>query len=105
MEKTRVLIFIICIATFLSCNSTIQSDKKMSESKVTLSMKVEGMTCTNCEETIQKNVSALAGVDSVKASYLDSITFIIVDTSQSNIKIISDAIESKGYNVLRVNIN
>jgi len=41
----------------------------MAAKRLTRAWTVEGMTCVNCEARIEKRLSALNGVESVRASY------------------------------------
>jgi len=62
-----------------------------------IEVKIEGMTCTGCEQTIQRNVGKLEGIKSVKATFTDGRAVIeyfpaLVDTIK-----IRDAITGSGY--------
>lgn len=63
----------------------------------TLSVKVEGMTCTACEPTISMMVNKLSGIISVKASYADTNAVVTYDTTQTSIAEILAAIKETGY--------
>jgi len=103
MKTLNFITIITAVLFFISCNSYTPKNN-LKESKVKLTIKVGGMMCNNCEQTIQNKVAGLPGIDSVKASYLDSTAIIFVDTLKSGIKTISKAIESKGYKVNSVKI-
>jgi copper chaperone CopZ len=105
MKTLKFITIIIAVSFFISCNSTNPKTAKHPESKVKLTIKVGGMSCNNCEQTIQNKVAELPGIDSVKASYLDSTAVVYVDTIKSGIKVISQAIESKGYKVKSIKID
>ena len=63
----------------------------------TVTLAVEGMTCTGCENTISEAVTKVAGVSTVKASHLDSTAVVSFDSTQTSISAIGDAITQAGY--------
>jgi len=108
--KNLFLSLVIISIGLLSCQNNASSEKDSSaeiseapinpEKTVLISLDVEGMTCTGCENTIHDGVTSLDGVKEVKATYTDGKTKVVVDTSLSSIDEISDIIESKGYKVV-----
>ena len=91
------LLIFACVLIAYSCGG-----KKPEKSPVTgppsvLEVKIEGMTCTGCEQTIQRNVGKLEGIKSVKATFTDGRAVIeyfpsLVDTVE-----IRSAISGSGY--------
>ena len=69
------------------------------EELLSIQFNVNGMTCTGCENTVKKSVAELGGVSDVTASHTDSTAVVTFDKSQTSIDQISEAIESKGYEV------
>jgi len=69
------------------------------EELLSIQFNVSGMTCTGCENTVKKSVTGLEGVSDVTASHTDSVAVVTFDKSQTSIDQISQAIESKGYEV------
>ncbi len=67
--------------------------------KTTL-LRVDGMTCEGCENTIKKMVGKIEGVKEVNASFTDSLTTVVFDTSLVNIVVISEIINNLGYKVV-----
>jgi len=63
----------------------------------TMTVAIEGMTCTGCENTIQEAITKIEGVTSVKASHLDSTAVVSFDSTQTSITVIGDAITEAGY--------
>lgn len=59
--------------------------------------KAKGMTCSNCETTIEKQVKKINGVKKVDVDYVTEEVEITYDLSKTNYKRIKEAIESKGY--------
>ncbi len=66
---------------------------------VEANLKVEGMSCDGCEQTIAKGVNQLAGIDSISANHEDSTAFVRFDTTKTNLKEITAAITLRGYEV------
>lgn len=63
-------------------------------------IRVEGMHCTDCENSIAKGVLQLAGIDSIQANHLDSTAFVRFDSNKTNLAEISKAIEDRGFHVV-----
>lgn len=63
----------------------------------TVSLSIEGMTCTGCENTIQEAVAKVPGVTSVKASHLDSTAVVTFDSTKATLSSIGDAVTEAGY--------
>jgi sulfite exporter TauE/SafE/copper chaperone CopZ len=58
---------------------------------------VDGMTCVNCENKIEKQLAKTVGVMSVKASFTDAIVEVIYDSEKINLGDIRKIIEEQGY--------
>lgn len=88
-----------------ACTSKPKAIEK-SKAPVTLvemKLKVEGMTCDECEASIAKGVNQLAGIDSISANHEDSTAFVRFDSSKTDLTKISTAIEGRGYHVVASN--
>lgn len=70
---------------------------KQMEKILTEILKVDGMTCHNCENTIEKAISKLAGVVKVKASFKTRNVIIKYDANKLSKKDIVSSIEKVGY--------
>jgi copper chaperone CopZ len=96
-------ILIIAILFFVaSCQQANNKEKETVVAKpeiVEVKFQVEGMSCTECEQSIAKGVNELAGIETVKASYVDSITVVKYDKSKTNEAEIAKMIEKRGYKV------
>jgi copper chaperone len=67
---------------FMSCTNTEAPEAEINPDYViSVQLKVTGMTCGGCENTIQTKLSELPGVDSVKASHIDSSTLVLFDST------------------------
>ena len=94
----QVLFIVLVLLAFSSCNSPQKTaEKAQAPVMVEAKLKVEGMTCTECEASIAKGVNELAGIDSISANHLDSTAFVRFDSNKTSLKDISKAIEGRGY--------
>lgn len=69
------------------------------ENRREMTLQVEGMTCTGCENLIQRRVSEVAGVESVSADHQQKTTTVVFDSSRTKVQDIVSAIEAAGYQV------
>lgn len=69
------------------------------ENRIELVLMVEGMTCTGCENAIQKMVKSLPGIESVKADRGASKTRVVFDKTLVDEQKIKSAISQAGYTV------
>ena len=69
------------------------------EEIVEANLRVEGMHCDDCENSIAKGVTELAGIDSISANHEDSTAFVRFDSNKTNIAEISKVIEERGFHV------
>ena len=67
---------------------------------ISVTLKVNGMTCEGCENAISKSVLAMEGVKDVKASHVDSTTIVVYDSTAIDIRMISQKIDTVGYKVI-----
>ncbi len=102
--KGFLLILLVVPALFLACNN---NQGKAGDSKTTgaaalktIEVKVEGMSCTSCENTIQESVQKLPGISSVKADHQAKKTTVTYDTTKTNVASIKEAIGKCGYQVV-----
>jgi copper chaperone len=63
------------------------------------SLKVEGMSCSHCENSVKKSVGALNGVEKVIVDLKAKKVTIEYDFERVNIQTIKDTIEDQGYEV------
>lgn len=98
----NLIILVFSLAVLAACNSKpSQTKEELASAPDTIQtvLHVNNMTCNHCEMTVEGGVKELAGIVSVKASYLDSTTTIKYDASKVSLASISQAIEKKGYKV------
>ena len=109
MKKT---IFMLSIVVFMlvACKSkttqpTVSEGAKTTDlivnpkALIQLDVMVDGMTCTDCENTINSGVSEIAGVIEVRSNFQNGKTFVKYDSTLTNIEKISEVINGKGYRV------
>ena len=95
-------IFLIAVLALCMAACTGKQAPKQSTAPVMVeaNLKVDGMTCDECEASVAKGVNALAGIDSISANHEDSTAFVRFDSNKTNLEEISKAIEGRGYHVL-----
>ena len=60
-------------------------------------IKIEGMHCKNCVRSIEKKISSLEGVKSVKVNLLENNAIVDFDPKESSLEQIQIEIENLGY--------
>ncbi|BBE16616.1 copper-transporting ATPase [Aquipluma nitroreducens] len=94
----QILFIVLVLLGFIACNSPQKTaEKAQAPVMVEAKLKVEGMTCNECEASVAKGVNELAGIDSISANHLDSTAFVRFDSNKTSLKDISKAIENRGY--------
>lgn len=68
---------------------------------IEVNIAVEGMTCEGCENTVQTELHKLQGVGEVKASHINKIVTVMVDTSITQVDQIEHSIDKVGYTVIK----
>lgn len=69
----------------------------MKEMEQKVSLKVKGMSCSNCERHIEESLSQKEGVSNVKASYNKETVVIKYDETKITLDEIIETIEEEGY--------
>lgn len=96
------MLFVTAVFTACQAPQKKDGDKQANASVrlVDVKLRVEGMHCTDCEQSIARGVNELAGIDSISANHLDSTAFVRYDPSKTDLAQISKAIELRGYHVV-----
>lgn len=100
----RLLFLALSLAFLAACNSTI-SDKSGEKKEVnvaavkTIELRVTGMTCEGCENTVKEAVNNVEGVTGTEASHVAGLTTITYDTTLTSIEKLSTVINDLGYKV------
>ena len=100
--KTLISILAIFLVTITSCNqaNVKETEQTVPSAPIEITYHIEGMTCTDCENSIKKGVNELEGIVSVEASFEDSVAHLVYDQSKTNEEEIIAAIEKRGYSVV-----
>lgn len=64
-----------------------------------LTLKVEGMSCGHCVNSIESNVKELNGVEQVKVQLAEGTVEVTIDSSVVTLKDIVAVIEDQGYEI------
>jgi Cu2+-exporting ATPase len=78
------------------------NNKKMEETTMTKTMKIEGMMCGHCEATVKKALEALSQVDEAKVSHETGTAEVTLNAELSNDEL-KKAVEEKDYKVIEIN--
>jgi copper chaperone CopZ len=101
--KTNFLTAILVVFFIVSCKQTENSQQVSDATSVNIvkyEIKISGMTCTGCEQTIQSAVTELNGIKNIKASHTEGNAIIEFDTALTDTNAIKLAINNTGYTVL-----
>ena len=63
-------------------------------------IKVQGMSCGHCVNSIEGSVGELAGVSVVKANLDRSEVSVTFDTEKTSLTLIKEAIVEQGYEIV-----
>ncbi len=101
MRKVFVfLVSLVIITSGCTRRENAPNDQKPDSLKsVTVVLKVDGMSCTGCENTISNAIMQLGGVSNVRADHESGRVEVTFDTTLVDLKSISQAITDKGYTV------
>lgn len=80
------------------CKEEIKMDLSMSVNSVTIS--VEGMTCSSCVWTIEQQIGKLNGVHHIKVSLEEKNATIIYDPKLQTPKTLQEAIDDMGFDAI-----
>jgi len=73
-------------------NNNLQTTK-------TIKFKITGLTCAGCSNIIYEELKKVDGVIEHSVEYPGDIAIIQFDTSKTNVKVLKEIIEKKGYKV------
>ncbi len=68
---------------------------------MTVTMKIDGMTCVNCENLIQQTLEKTTGIHKAKVSYIHGDANITYDEETITITQIEEVIETLGYHIVK----
>lgn len=98
-KMTLGLAIIVSLSIIASCNgNTKKADKEIIQQEASvIEVSIGGMSCTGCEQTIQKSIGDLDGVKSVKASFTDGKALVEYYASVVDTQKIKSAVTNVGY--------
>ncbi|WP_144463238.1 copper chaperone CopZ [Siminovitchia fortis] len=62
-------------------------------------LKVEGMTCGHCKQSVEKALTAIKGVEKAEADLDEGTVKVSYDRSKTDIGKMKEAVEDQGYDV------
>ncbi|MFO7827938.1 MAG: cation transporter [Bacteroidales bacterium] len=105
--KIKFLIIPIILLAFACQNATKEDKTKVTEAKDTaeiekvnvqkVQLNINGMTCTGCENAIQKTINEFDGVYSSKADHQKGIAIVEIDSTKIDLQKVESAINELGY--------
>ena len=95
----QIILIAALILSITACTPKQAPKATTAPVMVEVNLKVNGMTCDDCEASIAKGVNALAGIDSISANHEDSTAFVRFDSNVTNLNEINKAIEDRGFQV------
>jgi Cu2+-exporting ATPase len=78
-----------------------KNKEKTEETKMTKTMKIEGMMCGHCEATVKKALEALDAVDEAVVSHENKTAVLSLNAEISN-DVLKKAVEDKDYKVIDI---
>lgn len=78
-----------------------ENEKRKEEKKMKKIIKIEGMMCTHCENTIKKTLEKIENIENVQVSH-EKGTATIETSKEIENEILKKAIEEKDYKVLEI---
>lgn len=93
----NLILIISLVLGMAACTPKQAPKEKAAPVMVEAKLQVNGMHCDDCEASIAKGVTELAGIDSISANHEDSTAYVRFDSNQTNLKDITKAIEDRGF--------
>lgn len=105
----RIIVFFLTFAFLASCSSSGNKSGKTGTENVTteissenlsqIEFHVTGMTCEGCEKAIVTSINKLGGIQEATASHTGEAVTVVYDSTLTNLRALSHAIEDAGYTV------
>lgn len=110
----KKIIFLLAVTLFVfSCQSAgekkseqeVQQEVQVDPENIQIvEISVEGMTCTGCENTVEKGVLSLDGVMEVEASHTAKTAIVKYDKTKATPDDMMTKIAERGYEALEYKI-
>jgi len=65
-----------------------------------VTLKVEGMSCNHCVQSVERSVGQLTGVDQVKVNLAEGKVAVLFDEAKVSRAQIEETIDDQGYTVV-----
>jgi copper chaperone len=104
MAFKMFFIFVVLFAFACSSNKDKSAKTAIQTAPSVIEVSIGGMSCTDCEQTIQKRVGEIEGIKSVKASYVAGNAIIEFFPDKVDSVKIRQAITGSGYSVKKFTI-
>lgn len=104
MKTFKFLLIFLVFGLFACKGKTVDksTDSEPSVALVTCEVKINGMTCTGCEQTIENAVIGLEGIKSVEASHTEGMALIVAEADKFDSVSIKSKIDGTGYSAVQV---
>lgn len=108
MTRTKLALSLFLCLTIIaaSCgggkSKGAQETPETPAATATVSLSIEGMTCTGCENTICTSLEKVPGVKSVTASFTDGKAVIEFEPGKTDTLKLKEAVDASGYKALNV---
>ncbi|HIP37153.1 MAG TPA: mercuric transport protein MerTP [Crocinitomix sp.] len=103
LAMVTLFAIIMMMFPYYSSNFYSQNHKEIidvnTQNVQTVKLKIDGMTCSSCEEHINYSINQLKGIIKVNSSYEKGYSEVKFDKSKIGIEDIKKAINSTGYTV------
>ncbi len=96
----------LALILLFSCKSNTNTQSESTDINIPVvkyEVKIGGMTCNGCEQTIQTSVNSLDGVKSTEASHVDGLAIVEVEEGKFDSVAVRNKIEESGYTYLGFN--
>jgi copper chaperone CopZ len=101
LSLTILSLMIVSLVVFTACNDDEDKRETIDQNMLTsVELKVEGMTCTGCEQTVTNAVMELSGINHTKVSHKEGNALVEFDKSKTSEEEIVRAITESGYTVV-----
>jgi copper chaperone CopZ len=100
----KLMIVLMAALFMMGCNSISKNtedsaSENLSAEWVEVTLNVEGMTCTGCENAVKAGIESLEGISTVESSFAEGWTKVKYDKSTTTIAEIEGKITDTGYAV------
>lgn len=96
------LIFVSLMALMIAVACGTKQEQAKAVANTTLTLSVEGMTCSGCEESVQTALTKLNGVTEATASHTDSTVVVSFDSTLINVAQLGDEINNLDFQYIGI---